>query len=167
MTEEQKQLESVTTLPFHAAETEPNRSSAGIVVETLPGRLELRTNNPWEEICGHTRAVRRGPFVIVAGTTASDITVTGGVLHPESAYHQTVIIFERITNALLRMGAQITDIVRVRMFVVNIADQADVCRAFKETFHSYGIRVPATLVQVNAFVHPDMRIEIEADAIVL
>jgi len=38
----------------------------------LPGRFELRTNNPWEEICGHTRAVRRGPFVIIAGTTASD-----------------------------------------------------------------------------------------------
>jgi len=40
----------------------------------LPGRFELRTNNPWEEICGHTRAVRRGPFVIIAGTTASDIS---------------------------------------------------------------------------------------------
>jgi len=45
----------------------------------LPGRFELRTNNPWEEICGHTRAVRRGPFVIIAGTTASD--TTKGVLH--------------------------------------------------------------------------------------
>lgn len=42
-------------------------------METLPGRLEVRTNNPWEEICGHTRAVRRGPFVMIAGTTASDI----------------------------------------------------------------------------------------------
>ncbi len=40
----------------------------------MPGRFELRTNNPWEEICGHTRAVRRGPFVIIAGTTASDIS---------------------------------------------------------------------------------------------
>jgi hypothetical protein len=40
----------------------------------LPGRFELRTNNPWEEICGHTRAVRRGPFVIIAGTTANDIS---------------------------------------------------------------------------------------------
>lgn len=52
-------------------------------------------------------------------------------------------------------------------YSVDIADQAEVCRAFKETFHSYGIRVPATLVQVNAFVDPDMRVEIEADAIVM
>jgi hypothetical protein len=51
-------------------------------VETLPGRFELRTDNPWEEVCGHTRAVRRGPFVIIAGTTASD--VTKGVLHVNS-----------------------------------------------------------------------------------
>lgn len=52
-------------------------------------------------------------------------------------------------------------------FSIDIADQSEVCRAFKETFHSCGIRVPATLVQVNAFVHPEMRVEIEADAIVL
>lgn len=51
-------------------------------METLPGRFELRTDNPWEEICGHTRAVRRGPFVIIAGTTASD--ATKGVLHVSS-----------------------------------------------------------------------------------
>jgi enamine deaminase RidA (YjgF/YER057c/UK114 family) len=52
-------------------------------------------------------------------------------------------------------------------FSIDITDQDEVCRAFKETFHSYGIRVPATLVQVNAFVHPDMRVEIEADAIIM
>ncbi|CAF4426841.1 unnamed protein product, partial [Adineta steineri] len=86
---------------------------------------------------------------------------------PESSYHQAVIIFERITNALVTIGAKVTDIVRVRMFIIDIADQDEVCRACKEAFHSYGIRVPATLVQVNAFVHPDMRVEIEADAIIL
>jgi enamine deaminase RidA (YjgF/YER057c/UK114 family) len=47
-----------------------------------------------------------------------------------------------------------------------MVDQTDVTRAFKETFHPHGIRVPATLVQVSAFVHPDMRVEIEADAMV-
>lgn len=52
-------------------------------------------------------------------------------------------------------------------YSIDIADQDEVCRAFKETFHSYGIRVPATLVQVNAFVHSDMRVEIEADAIIV
>ena len=49
------------------------------VVETIQDRHELRTDNPWEEICGHTRAVRRGQFVFIAGTTASD--ADGGVLH--------------------------------------------------------------------------------------
>ncbi|UJR20479.1 hypothetical protein I4U23_023607 [Adineta vaga] len=152
MTEEQKQTDS-------------SEVTMGTVIETLPGRFELRTNNPWEEVCGHTRAVRRGPFVIIAGTTASD--VTKGVLHPSSTYHQAVVIFERIKHALITIGAQLTDVVRIRMFIIDITDQDEVCRAFKETFHSYGIRVPATLVQVNAFVHPDMRVEIEADAIVM
>lgn len=88
----------------------------------------------------------------------------------------------------MTIGAQLTDVIRVRMFVfvsyitleifplmkslfslisIDIADQDDVCRAFKETFHSCGIRVAATLVQVNAFVDPNMRVEIEADAIIL
>ena len=47
-----------------------------------------------------------------------------------------------------------------------MTDQTNVTQAFKETFHPHGIRVPATLVQVSAFVHPDMRVEIEADAII-
>ena len=58
----------------------------GSVVETLPGRFELRTNNPWEETCGHTRAVRRGPFIIVAGTTASDSTKSV-ILHVNFHFH--------------------------------------------------------------------------------
>ncbi|CAF0897194.1 unnamed protein product [Rotaria sordida] len=165
MTEEEKRTEAVKTIHSETDETKSKRLNAGTIVETLPGRLELRTNNPWEESCGHTRAVRRGPFVIIAGTTASDITK--GVLYPESTYHQAVIIFERITDALLTIGAQLTDIVRIRMFITDIADQDEVCRAFKETFYSCGIRVAATLVQVNALVHPDMRVEIEADAIVM
>jgi hypothetical protein len=56
-----------------------NRRSSGTVVETLPGRFVLRTNNPWEQVGGHARALQRGPFVIIAGTTASD--VTKGVLY--------------------------------------------------------------------------------------
>ena len=51
-------------------------------------------------------------------------------------------------------------------FSTNINDQTEVCCAFKETFHPFGIRVPATLLQVGAFVHPDMRVEIQADAMV-
>lgn len=68
-------------------------------------------------------------------------------------------MFMRVTIVIL--------IVYSIYFSIDIADQDEVCRAFKETFHSYGIRVPATLVQVSGFVHPDMRVEIEADAIVM
>ncbi len=40
------------------------------------------------------------------------------MFQPKSTYHQAVIIFERITHALVTIGAQLTDVVRVRMFVL-------------------------------------------------
>ena len=123
-------IRGLTSLELKMSET---NTTANVVVETRPGRLELRTDNPWEEICGHTRAVRRGPFVLIAGTTASD--VNQGVLHvsqslrlisnrsfffafqPSSAYKQSVVIFNRTADALQTLGAQLADVVRVRMFV--------------------------------------------------
>lgn len=123
-----------------------------------------RTTNPYEVKFGYSRAVRKGPFIVVSGTTSTTPT-TGAVQHPDSAYEQTRAIFAEITTAVETLGGAKTDIVRLRMFVKKEEDADGVSRALKEVFGE--VAPAATMVFGMTFVNADMRVEIEADAIVL
>jgi len=123
-----------------------------------------RTPNPYEEKFGYSRAVRKGPFIFVSGTTSID-TSTGKVLYPKSAYDQTLKVFSEIVLAIEALGGTKADVVRLRMFVAEDKDGEGVSRALKEVFGS--VAPAATMVFRLGFVNPDMKVEIEADAVVL
>ncbi|KDR82969.1 hypothetical protein GALMADRAFT_238678 [Galerina marginata CBS 339.88] len=123
-----------------------------------------RTPNPYEEKFGYSRAVRKGPFIFVSGTTAID-TGTGKVLFPKSAYDQTLKVFSEIVLAIEALGGTKTDVVRIRMFVAEEKDAEGVSRALKEVFGS--VAPAATMVFGLRLINPDMRVEIEADAVIL
>ena len=80
------------------------------------------------------------------------------------AYGQAVHIFRKIEAALEEAGARLTDVVRTRMFLADLGDWEKVGRAHAELFRE--IRPAATMVRVSGFIHPDILVEIEADAIV-
>ncbi|KAI3613952.1 hypothetical protein WG66_010783 [Moniliophthora roreri] len=131
------------------------------------------TNNPYEKEFRYCRAVRKGPFIVVSGTT-SICPETGVLLHPNSAFEQATQIFNEIARAVGALGGRREDIVRVRMFVRDKEDQGDVGRALKESgFGHEGIdgRIEAgpaaTMILGAGFVDENMKVEIEADAIVL
>ena len=124
-----------------------------------------RTSNPYEDKFGYSRAVRKGPFIFVSGTTSIDTSGSGEVLHPKSAYSQTLTIFAEIVLAIEALGGTKSDVVRLRMFVAENKDAEGVSRALKEVFGS--VAPAATMVFGMGFVNPDMRVEIEADAVVL
>lgn len=131
------------------------------------------TNSPWEAKIGYYRAVRRGPFVFVSGTTAVDPTsntTSPKVLHPGDAKAQALIAFGEIFKAIQAFGGRGAEsIVRTKMFVQRQEDCAAVAEAFTEVLgkqNGDGYGTAATMIVVGGFVDLDMLVEIECDAMV-
>ena len=127
----------------------------------MSDRRHHSTGTEWEARVGYARAIRVGSHVHVSGT----LGVGPDGAPPEGAYAQSVAALERIRGALEALGATVADVVRTRMFVVDVeANQADVGRAHQEWFGD--IRPASTMVGVAGFVGPEFLVEIEAEAIV-
>jgi enamine deaminase RidA (YjgF/YER057c/UK114 family) len=123
-------------------------------------RQNISGTSPWEPRGGYSRAVRIGPHVWVAGTTATD--ANGQLVGIGDAAAQARQAFANVGQALLAAGARLDQVVRTRMYITRIEDAEAVASVHGALFGD--IRPASTLLAVEALVAPEMLVEVEAEA---
>ena len=122
--------------------------------------LRLGSGGPWEAMIGYSRVVVRGDSAWVSGCTA---TVDGEVVHPGDIGAQARVAFEVLVGALESAGFTAGDVVRTRMYVTDTSRWEQVGRVHGEVFGA--VRPATAMIGVSALLHPDMLVEVEADAV--
>lgn len=124
-------------------------------------RQRVSSGSQWEAIAGYARAMRVGNQIFVSGTAPVDDQ--GHTYAPDDAYAQTKRCFAIIQTALQRLGGDLEDVVRTRLYVTDMSRWEDIARAHHELF--VGHPPVNTMVEIKGLIEPDMLVEVEVDAV--
>jgi len=124
-------------------------------------RINISSGSDWEKKVGYSRAVKINNLIEVSGTTA---TKDGAIMGINDPYLQTRFILEKIADVLYDLGSDMKNVIRTRMYVIDINHWEEIGKAHAEFFKD--IRPAATMVEVKSLIHPDLLVEIELTAIV-
>ena len=120
----------------------------------------IGSGGPWEDVVGYSRVVAVGDQAWVSGCTA---TVDGEVVHRGDVAAQARVAFSALVTALESAGFSAAEVVRTRMYVTDTSRWEEAGRAHGEVFGA--VRPATAMIGVAALLHPDMLVEVEADAV--
>jgi 2-iminobutanoate/2-iminopropanoate deaminase len=126
-------------------------------------REEIRAAGQAEPISHYTDAVRaEGPLLFVSGVVPVD--GAGRLVGGDDVVAQARQVFSNLGAVLAAGGATFADVVKVTVFLTDVADRARINVARQEAFGE--ARPASTLVEIAALAIPGARIEVEAVAVV-
>ena len=123
-------------------------------------RQEIRVEGASEPISHYTDAVRFGDLLFVSGIAPFD--GEGNVVGEGDVVAQTRQVLQNLRDALRTVGADMSDVLKVTVFLTDVNDRAAINPVRQEFFGD--ARPASTLIEVSALVDPKMLVEIEAVA---
>lgn len=118
----------------------------------------ITSGSPLETRLGYSRAVVKGGWCFVSGTTGYDYA---SMTMPEPAAAQAESCIATIDSVLGRAGFSAADIVRVRYIVTDAAFAEEIAPAISRWL---GEVRPAATMLVAGLIRPEMKVEIEVTA---
>jgi len=113
---------------------------------------------------GYSHAVEfSGRLVAVSGQVPLD--AEGRLVGPDDPEAQVRQVFDNLRTALVAAGAGLEHVVKLTMFLTDLAD-LDIVRRVRNEYFVSSAPPASSLVQVSGLVNPAFRVEIEALAAV-
>lgn len=114
---------------------------------------KIESGAVWENKVGYSRAIKAGNLIEISGTTAPG----------KDEYEQTCAIIEKAKDTLKQFDADLSHVIRTRMYCTDITHWEAIGKAHCKFFKN---SKPATsMVQVAALIAPEILVEIEFTAI--
>ncbi len=124
-------------------------------------RQNLASSDFWEGMVGQSRAVKIGNIIEVSATNA--LNEQGEVVGGKNIFQQTFYIVQKIEKALVAEDASLSDVIRTRVYVIDISEWEEVAKALHHFFGE--IKPASTMVEVSALVDRRFLLEIEVTAV--
>lgn len=123
---------------------------------------KISSGAKWEDIVGYSRAIQVGNIIEVAGTTAVD--KRGDVVGINDLYIQTKYIIQKVEKALKELDADLSNVIRTRIYTTDISKWEEIGKAHGEFFRK--TKPVATMVEVSKLISPETLVEIEFSAVI-
>ena len=125
-------------------------------------RREYRVEGQAEPISHFTHAVRAGDLLFVSGIVAVD--TEGRLVGGDDVVAQARQVFDNMGAVLAAAGCAFADVVKVTVYLTNIADRPRINPVRQEVFGD--ARPASTLVEVPRLAVEGAKVEVECVALV-